>query len=66
MSQNQGKLEPNGAMGFLQDIRAFILCCATTLVIFTIWSVQTQAHLAWFAPYIVDAASEPLMVALTK
>ncbi len=41
MSQSQRELEPNGAMGFLQDIRAFILCCATTLVIFTIWSVQT-------------------------
>jgi hypothetical protein len=66
MLRNRGQRDPHGAMGFLKDIRAFVLCCATTLMLFALWSVQAQAHVKWFAPYIVGAAPQPLMMTLTN
>ncbi|MGL5115123.1 MAG: hypothetical protein ACRC7C_07340 [Beijerinckiaceae bacterium] len=36
------------------------------LIFFALWSAQAQAHVKWFAPYIVGAAPQPLMMTLTN
>jgi hypothetical protein len=40
MLRNRGKRDSHGAMGFLSDIRAFILCCVAILIVVALWSVQ--------------------------
>jgi hypothetical protein len=40
MLRNRGERDPCGAMGFLNDIRAFILCCVALLIVVALWSVQ--------------------------
>jgi hypothetical protein len=66
MIKNRRQCDAQGAMGFLKDIRALALCCATALFLLAIWSTQAHAHVKWFAPYIVGAAPQPLVMTLTN
>ena len=38
----------------------------TLLLALATWSVPAQAHVKWFAPYIVDAAPLPISETLTN
>ncbi len=66
MPRKPAQRDSSGAMGFLKDIRAFVLCCVTTLILLALWSVQAQAQIKWFAPYIIGAVPQPLMMTLEK
>jgi hypothetical protein len=66
VQRNQKQHESHGSAPALGDTRAHILCCVTTMLFLALWSGQAQAHVKWFAPYIVGAAPQPLMTTLTN
>jgi hypothetical protein len=43
MRRKQRPPKANGATGFLSDIAAFCLCCATALLLLAIWTLQAEA-----------------------
>lgn len=66
MHRQSKSTERAGPAGILANASPFILCGAAMLLFFTLWPGQAQAHVKWFAPYIVGAAPQPLMMTLTN
>jgi len=63
---NQGCGYPTSAAGLLNSKMRRTLCGAAAVAMLALWSAPAQAHVKWFAPYIVGAAPQPLMMTLTN
>lgn len=66
MLRDRGLRDSDGTGGFQKDARLLNWCVTPVLLVAALWPVQVQAHVKWFAPYIVGAPPQPLMMTLTN